>query len=145
VTTVPAAAIWHFPDRPAALPSRKTCKRMKTRSPMLRNLLGLGMILNTESFRKGQLAAREGRPENENPFSDGSAHGSDWKLGWRLAVKMAADNENRRIAAPSIDVSSYEMGRLAARKGVSAALNPYHPGHPSHDQWRLGWASGKAA
>jgi hypothetical protein len=112
---------------------------------MLRNLFGLGMILNTESFRKGQDAAREGRQETDNPFSGGSAHWSDWQLGWRLAIKMAADNENRRIAFPAADVSPYEMGRAAARDGVSAALNPFHSGHPSHDQWRLGWASGKAA
>lgn len=112
---------------------------------MLRNLFGLGMILNTESFRKGQNAAREGRPETDNPFSDGSALRSDWQLGWRLAMRMAADNRNRRIASPATDASPYDMGRAAARDGESAALNPYHPGHPSHDQWRLGWASGKAA
>jgi hypothetical protein len=51
---------------------------------MLRNLFGLGMILNTESFRKGQDAAREGRPETDNPFSVGSATGrtGSWAGGW---------------------------------------------------------------
>jgi ribosome modulation factor len=112
---------------------------------MLRNLFGLGMILNTESFRKGQNAALAGRPETDNPFSYESKQRSDWQLGWRLAVKMAADSENRRMAFPAAEVSPYDMGRAAARKGVSATLNPFHSGHPAHDEWRLGWANGKAA
>ena len=112
---------------------------------MLRNLFGLGMILNTESFRKGQSAAREGRPEEDNPFGKGSSHWLDWQLGWRLALRMAADNDDRRSALPAADASPYDSGRAAAQKGVSAALNPFHLGHPAHEQWRLGWASGKAA
>ena len=112
---------------------------------MLRNLFGLGMIMNTESFRKGQRAACEGRPETDNPFSEGSSHWLDWQMGWRLAVRMAADDETRRIALPAAGLAPYEMGRAAAQKGLSAALNPFHPGHPAHDQWRLGWARGKAA
>ena len=112
---------------------------------MLRNLIGLGMILNTESFRKGQDAARAGRPETDNPFGEGSSHREDWHLGWRLVRKTAADRATRRISVDAAHVSPYEMGRAAGRTGQSAALNPFHHGHPFHDQWRLGWASGKAA
>jgi ribosome modulation factor len=102
-------------------------------------------ILNTESFRKGQDAARAGRPETDNPFSQGSSQRSDWQLGWRLAVKLAADNENRRMAVSSAGASPYDMGRAAGRTGLSPARNPFHAGHPAHDEWRLGWANGKAA
>jgi hypothetical protein len=112
---------------------------------MLRNLFGLGMILNTESFRKGQHAAREGLPETDNPFTEGTAPWTDWRLGWRLAVRTGSDNDNRRIALPASGASPYSLGQVAARSGMSPASNPFHPGHPAHDEWRLGWASGRAA
>ena len=112
---------------------------------MLRNMLGLGVILNTSGFRRGEQAARDGRPMEDNPFSVGSVFWTDWQLGWRLAMKAAADNDNRRIASLATEASPFDMGRVAAGKGLSPAMNPFHPGHLAYDQWRLGWTSGKAA
>jgi ribosome modulation factor len=112
---------------------------------MLRNLLGLGMILNTESYQKGHQAALEGRPATDNPYQVSRAHRADWDLGWRIARKLAADSESRSVAIGGEGPSAYEMGRSAAARGLGAAMNPFHFGHPGHDQWRLGWAEGRAA
>lgn len=112
---------------------------------MLRNLLGLGMILNTDAFRKGQDAAHANRPETDNPYIAGERFWSDWRLGWRVARKTASDNENRAIALRIDAESPFDMGRAAASQGLGASLNPFLPGSPAHDQWRLGWARGKVA
>ena len=112
---------------------------------MLRNLLGLGMILVTDAFRKGQQAAHDERPRTDNPFTEVEARWSDWNLGWGVVSKTASDNRNRTIALTANTRSPFEMGRTAASSGQSASMNPFHHGGPAHDQWRLGWASGKAA
>jgi len=111
---------------------------------MLRNLLGLGMLLNTESYQKGQAAARDGRPLGDNPYRLASAHRDDWELGWRVATRMA-DLATIRDAAATIPASSpYDAGHAAAARGVGAAANPYIVGSPAHDAWRRGWADRKA-
>lgn len=112
---------------------------------MLRNMLGIGMLLNTDSFKKGQQAAENGRDASENPYTEGSGLWSDWQMGWRVAAKMAAINENRDIAQTVPAASAYEMGQAAAAKGLSVTVNPYHYGNPAHDKWRLGWARQKAS
>jgi hypothetical protein len=112
---------------------------------MLRKLLGLGMILNTDAFRKGRDAAHENRPETDNRYIPGELYRSDWRLGWRVARKAASDKENRAIALRVDAKSPFHMAWAAASQGLCASLNSFLPGRPAHDQWRLGWARGEVA
>lgn len=107
---------------------------------MLRNMLGIGMLLNTPSYQKGQTAAENGRPLSDNPYSEGSRLWSDWHLGWRVTSRMA-DLEATRVAAQRIPANSaFDMGRGAALKGLSASTNPFLHANPAYEEWRLGWA-----
>lgn len=106
---------------------------------MLRNMLGLGMLLDTQSFQNGQKAGREGLANSENPYGKGSSHWSDWHLGWRIATRSVAIEEARACALEDPAASAYEMGHAAAARGQRATDNPYHYGHPAHEDWRLGW------
>lgn len=112
---------------------------------MLRNMLGLGMLLNTKGFKEGQQAAHDGCPVSDNPYAEGHSQRSDWQLGWSVATRMAADKGKREIALRAPARSAYDLGRAAAEEGLSASVNPFHNGHPAHDEWRLGWAHSKAA
>ena len=112
---------------------------------MLRELLGLGMILETRAFAKGRRAFHDGQPETANPYSEPTAYRSDWKMGWNEARRTAAANTNRDIANETPRASAFELGQQAAAKGLSGAANPFHYGHPGHDAWRAGWATAKAS
>jgi len=111
---------------------------------MLRNSLGLGMLLNTKSYRRGRMAAHEGLGLADNPFAEGSSLAADWALGWRIAVRMAEIEERRAIARPVPGQSAFEAGWEAAGRGAGAGANPYPSLHPDHAAWRLGWARRKA-
>lgn len=111
---------------------------------MLRNLLGLGMVFNTESFQKGQYAAQSGLPLAANPFSDGTNPHVDWELGWRVATKMQSIRQNNAMKISTAERSAYGQGQLAAARGQSASANPYTVGQAAYDEWRLGWAHAKS-
>ena len=111
---------------------------------MLRNLLGLGMLLNTESFQRGYQAAQEGVSKSQNPHSKRTPQWSDWQLGWHAAATMTSMSENRSVALRIPTQTAYEMGMAAGESGVSASANPYHYGHPGHREWRLGWATSRS-
>lgn len=112
---------------------------------MLRTMLGLGMILDTRSYRQGRRAFAEGQPITANPHYKGSSMWADWALGWRMATKLAAMNENRELARNTEAASAYELGEIAAANGLGVFANPYLQGNPAHDEWRLGWAARKAS
>ena len=57
---------------------------------MLRELLGLGMILETKAFSQGRRAFREGLGEDANPYTASTTFRSDWAMGWREARRTAA-------------------------------------------------------
>lgn len=111
---------------------------------MLRNLFGLGMILNTDSFQRGQNAAQSGHPMSANPFRDGTTLHVDWELGWRVATKMQSISDNRALTISTTERSAYAQGQRAAARGQGASANPYTVGHPGYDEWRLGWARAKS-
>ena len=112
---------------------------------MLRELLGLGMILETKAFAKGRRAYQDGLGEDANPFEASAAMRSDWAMGWRAARRTAAANTNRELAEAHPGVSAFELGQAARAQGLSGAANPYHLGHPGHEAWRTGWAAAKAS
>ncbi len=112
---------------------------------MLRELLGLGMILETKAFARGRRAFQEGLGEDANPFNGSATMRSDWAMGWREARRTAAANTNREIAEAQPGVSAFELGQAARAQGLSGAANPYHIGHPGHVAWRTGWATAKAS
>jgi hypothetical protein len=103
-------------------------------------MLGIGMLLNTPGYQKGQKAAETSRPLSDNPFTEGSNPWSDWNAAWRVTTRMA-DIEATRIAALRMPAgSAFDMGRAAALKKLSAAANPFLHSSPRHEEWRLGWA-----
>ncbi len=87
---------------------------------MLRDILGLGVILETQAF-------------------------ADGRMGWREASRRDAANRNAEIARKNPELSAFALGAAAAKDGLSPSVNPFHYGHPSHEDWRLGWVSRQAA
>lgn len=112
---------------------------------MFRNLLGLGMLLNTRSYRRGRMAAHEGLDLADNPFAEGSSLAADWALGWRVATRMTAMEERRALAQRVPTGSAFEAGWEAAARGAGPGENPYPFPHPGHEAWRLGWARRKSS
>ncbi|MEL6643808.1 MAG: hypothetical protein AAFQ79_07730 [Pseudomonadota bacterium] len=102
------------------------------------------MILNTNSFQRGQNAAQSGQPMSANPFSDDTTLHADWELGWRVATKMQSIQDNNAVTISTTEPSAFAQGQLAAARDQSASANPYTVGHPAHDEWRLGWARAKS-
>jgi hypothetical protein len=107
---------------------------------MLRDVLKLGMLLETEAYRR---AARASRPDRRwrttpTPKPRGARTGD---LGWRHARRVKTANENRPVAGGD----AYAAGQAAAAEGRAATENPYLPGHPGFERWRLGWAARRAS
>lgn len=110
---------------------------------MLRNMLGIGMLLNTPSYQKGQKAAESGLPLSANPFTEGSGLWSDWQMGWRVTTRMAQVEKDRAAALQIPTASAFDMGSAAAAKGLSPSTNPFIYSSPAHEEWRKGWAKGR--
>jgi ribosome modulation factor len=107
---------------------------------MLRDVLKLGMLLETEAYRRGRAGFEAGRTLADNPYTE-AAWRTDWDLGWRHARRVKTANENRPVAGGD----AYAAGQAAAAEGRAATENPYLPGHPGFERWRLGWAARRAS
>lgn len=111
---------------------------------MLRDILKLGLVLQTKAYAQGRAACLDGAAQSDNPFTRGRSVFTDWDLGWREASAARTANENRAIAANDTG-SPFAQGRTAAAQGLAVIANPYHAGHPAHEAWRLGWAAARAS
>ena len=121
---------------------REARRRTLIRRRSLRQSHGIGDHRRVANAGQGQ---GQGKTARDNPFTEGSSLWADWQLGWRLVKNLSAVNENRHIAGKAVEASACELGQAAAARGAYALANPYHFGHPGHEQWRLGWAAAKSS
>ena len=138
--------MWHLAGACVDLSCRSENETLCTmRQGMFRRLLGLGMIFETASFKAGESAFNDGIRVTDNPHHRNSRMWSDWELGWRTASNRALVAANQETAIVSPDMTAFDLGKAAAASGQGAVANPYLQGHPAHEEWRIGWASAKAA
>ena len=112
---------------------------------MLRKELMLGALLETTAFQKGRRAYLSGADPQENQFSVETALHADWVVGWRQARQAETANKNREIAGKYSADTPFALGKLSAEDGLSALANPFFRGSYAEEQWRLGWAKGRAS
>ena len=105
----------------------------------------MGLIKNTPAFKAGHKAGETGKPASANPYTAGSGHCADWELGWHFGAREKAANQNRAAVNSAPEATPFELGALAAADGFASTSNPFHFGHPSHAEWRRGWAHRKAS
>ena len=103
------------------------------------------LIMDAPALNAGREAGEAGKEKTDNPYTNGERLWKDWNFGWQLGATKRAANQNRAAIADAPDVTPFDQGIRAAEAGSASSANPYHFGHPSHDEWRLGWSHRKAS